>query len=344
MSDVFVTRRIPRAGLEVLDGAGAAYTVGQHDDEAALPRAALIAGAQQADVLLTLLTERIDHEVLAANPRLRGVANMAVGFDNVDVAAATALGIPVCNTPGVLTESTADLTWALLLAVARRIPEAHGYMTAGRYARWGPNLLLGADVGPGPDGSARTLGIVGYGRIGAAVARRARGFDMRVIAWTRSGPERIERDGVEYASLDELLATSDYVSVHVASSATTRHLLDARALGLMKPTAYLVNTARGDVVDEAALVEALRSDRIAGAGLDVYEHEPAMAPGLADCPNAVLLPHIGSATHATRDRMATMAAENALAHLRGERAPNCVNPEVYDAAAYRARAGTAQRD
>lgn len=275
--------------------------------------------------------------MLTANPHLRGVANYAVGYNNVDVATATDLGIPVSNTPGVLTEATADLTWALLLGSARRIPEAHAYMTAGRYRIWGPNLLLGADVGTGPDGTSRTLGIVGYGRIGAAVARRARGFDMRVLAWTPSGRERIERDDVTYAELDDLLATSDFVSVHVALTPDTRHLIGERALRAMKSTAHLINTSRGEVVDERVLVKALREGWIAGAALDVYEAEPAMTPGLADCPNALLVPHIGSATHATRDRMATMAAANALAHLRGERAPNCVNPEVYETTAYRTR-------
>lgn len=337
---IFVTRRIPAAGLALLEQAGVPHRVGQHDDEQGLERDALLAAARSADVLLALLTERIDREVLAANPGLRGVANYAVGYDNIDVGAATELGIPVSNTPGVLTEATADLTWALLLAVARRIPESHAYMTAGRYRIWGPNLLLGADVGPGPDGAPRTLGIVGYGRIGAAVARRARGFDMRVLAWTPSGRERIERDDdVAYAPLEELLRTSDFVSLHVALSAATQHLIDARALRSMKPDAYLVNTSRGPVIDEAALVRALREGWIAGAALDVYEHEPAMAPGLADCSNAVLVPHIGSATHATRARMATIAAVNAIAHARGERAPDCVNPQVYESAAWRERVG-----
>ena len=335
---IFVTRRIPAAGLRLLDDAGAPCTVGQSDDERDLDRDALLAGVAAADVLLCLLTESIDREVLTANPRLRGVANYAVGYNNVDVSAATELGIPVSNTPGVLTETTADLTWALLLALARRIPEADAYMRAGRYGIWGPNLLLGSDVGPGPDGQPKTLGIIGYGRIGAAVARRARGFDMRVLAWTRSGPAKMSGDSnVEYADLQDVLAHSDYVSVHVALAPETRHLIDAAALRAMKPSAYLINTTRGEVVDERALVQALREGWIAGAGLDVYEDEPRMVPGLADAPNTVLLPHIGSATRDTRDRMAIIAATNALAHLRRERAPDCINPDVYDTAAYRER-------
>ncbi len=334
---VFVTRRIPVAGLSLLEQTGVPYSIGQRDEEHGLTRDALLAGVRQCDVLLALLTERIDREVLTASTRLRGVASYAVGYDNIDIAAATTLGIPVSNTPGVLTEATADLTWALLLGIARRIPEAHAYMTSGRYRIWGPNLLLGTDVGPGADGRRRTLGIVGYGRIGAAVARRAVGFDMRVLAWTPSGRERVERDGVTYVGLSELLAASDFVSVHVALAAGTRHLIDERALRTMKRTACLINTSRGEVVDESVLVRALREGWIAGAALDVFEAEPRMAPGLAECANALLVPHIGSATHGTRDRMATIAVTNALAHLRGERAPDCVNPEVYETRAYTAR-------
>ena len=338
MNRVFVTRRIPRAGLDALARAAVDVRVGQPDDEAPVPRETLEAGIRWGDVLLPLLTEPIDGALLALNPALRGVANYAVGFDNIDVEAATALGIPVSNTPGVLTDSTADLTWALLLAAARRIPEAHAYMTAGRYKLWGPNLLLGADVSPGGSGRRKVLGIVGFGRIGAAVARRALGFDMDVLAYDPHARSRIAQDpAVRWAELDDLLRTSDFVTLHPALTAETRHLIDARALGLMKRTAYLVNVSRGAVVDEAALVSALREGRIAGAALDVYEHEPATAPGLAGCENAVLVPHIASASVDTRDRMAAMAAANAVAHLRGEPAPNVVNPGVYGTPANRER-------
>jgi glyoxylate reductase len=336
---ILITRRIPDAGLQLLQEGGAAVRVLQEDPEQPVERRLLLDAVADADVLLSLLTERVDAELLHAAPRLRGVANYAVGYNNVDVVAATALGIPVTNTPGVLTETTADLTWALLLAAARRIPEAHEYMTAGRFRIWGPQLLLGHDVGTGADGERRTLGIIGFGRIGQAVARRARGFDMRVLAYDPHARDVIDAwDGVEFTALDDLLAASDFVTLHALLSEETRHIIDERALRRMKPTAFLVNVARGEMVDEAALVRALREDWIAGAALDVFEHEPAMAPGLAECRNAVLVPHVGSATIGTRDRMATMAATSALAHLRLARAPNAVNAEVYDSPAWQARA------
>ncbi len=337
--EVFVSRRIPQVGLDLLEAAGARIAIGQEDEERPIERAALLAGVQGCDVLVPLLTEAVDRELLGRNPRLLGVAQMAVGYNNIDVAAATELGIPVSNTPGVLTETTADLTWALLMAVARRIPQAHAYQVAGRYKLWGPNLLLGADVGTGPDGRRRVLGIVGYGRIGQAVAKRASGFDMEILAHDPGIPRQtIESDGRARAvELPELLARADFVTLHTLLTAETRHLIGERELRSMQRTAYLVNTSRGEVIDERALVRALREGWIAGAGLDVYEEEPAMAPGLAELDNVVLLPHIGSATRETRGRMATMAAENALAHLRGERAPNAVNPEVYETEAYRRR-------
>jgi glyoxylate reductase len=330
-----VTRSIPAAGLELIREAGIEPLIVQPDPETPVDRARLLAAAAQADVLLALLTERIDEELLQRSPRLRGVANMAVGYNNIDVAAATRFGVPVSNTPGVLTEATADLTWALLLAVARHIPQAHAYMTAGRFRIWGPELFLGSDVGPGVDGTRRTLGIIGFGRIGQAVARRARGFDMRVLAFSPRSRAVIEAyDGVTYASADTILAESDFVTLHAAYSEATRHLIDERALRRMKPAAYLINAARGELVDEQALVRALNEGWIAGAALDVFEREPTMAEGLAACRNAVLVPHIGSATSATRDRMATTAARNTLAHLRFQRAPDVVNPEVYETAAY----------
>jgi glyoxylate reductase len=332
---IVVTRRIPVPGLSLLEQAGARVQVLQNDPASGLDREPLLRGAAAADVLLALLTERVDREIMEHNPGLRGVANMAVGYNNIDIAAATELGVPVSNTPGILTEATADLTWALLLAAARRIPEAHAYMTAGRFHIWGPELLLGADVGPGADGGRRTLGIIGFGRIGQAVARRARGFDMRVLAYTPRSRHVIDAsDDAEYAPLDVLLAVSDFVTLHAPYSGETHHMIDERALRSMKPTSYLINVARGELVDENALVRALDEGRIAGAALDVYENEPAMAPGLAAQANVVLVPHIGSATYGTRSRMATVAATNAVAHLRLERAPNVVNPDVYDTAAY----------
>ncbi|HXV35768.1 MAG TPA: D-glycerate dehydrogenase [Myxococcota bacterium] len=337
---VFVTRRIRDAGLGLLRDAGAELRVWPGGEDARPSRAEVLDGARWADVVLSVLTESIDREVMQANPRLRGVANFAVGFDNIDVPCASELGIPVSNTPGVLTDTTADLTWALLLAAARNIVTGDAYMRGGRYKAWGPNLLLGEDVSPGGDGRPKVLGILGFGRIGQAVARRALGFEMRVLAHDPFARAQIEGDAqAEWAELDDLLRESDFVSVHTLLSDATRHLIGERELALMKPTAYLINAARGPIVDEHALVRALRKKQIAGAGLDVYEREPEMAEGLAELDNAILLPHLGSATRGTRDQMATKAASNALAMLRGERAPNCLNPEIYDSDAYRRRVG-----
>jgi glyoxylate reductase len=342
MSDVqvFLTRSIPDQGLRVLRDAGVSFAVGQEDGEAGLERSALLEGVRGCDVLLPLLTEPIDREVLETNPGLLGVAQMAVGFDNIDVQTATELGIPVSNTPGVLTETTADLTWALILSVARRIPQAHTYMAMGRYKIWGPSLFLGADVGTGASGGRKTLGIVGFGRIGVAVAKRAMGFDMRVLAFDPYARDAVEAsDLAEWADLDELLAESDFVTLHPLLTEETRHLLDETRLRRMKPTAYLINASRGPVIDEGALVLALREGWIAGAGLDVYEREPQMAAGLAGLENVVLLPHIASASTDTRGKMASMAAENAVAFLQRRPALNPVNAEVTDTPAYRARIG-----
>jgi glyoxylate reductase len=312
--------------------------VGQEREDEGVAPSVMLEGVRWCDVLLSLLTEPVDRALLAANPALRGVANCSVGFNNIDVAGATALGLPVSNTPDVLTDTTADFTWALLLAAARRIPEAQEYMKAGRYKLWGPNLLLGADVSLGGSGRRKVLGIVGFGRIGAAVSKRAIGFDMDVIAYDPHARAQIDASGIaRWAELDDLLERSDFVTLHPLLSRETHHLINERTLKRMKPTAILVNVSRGPVVDEAALVRALRERWIAGAALDVFEHEPAMAEGLRECENAVLVPHIASASADTRDRMATMAAENALAHLQGKRAPNAVNAEVYSSDAYRAR-------
>ncbi len=335
---VLVTRRIPEPGLEILRQSGARITVLEDDEEACPGREELLAAVGNCDVLIAILTEKIDRRVMEASPALLGVANMAVGYDNIELGAATELGIPVTNTPGVLTDTTADLTWAMLMAAARRIPEAHAYTAAGRFRFWGPNLFTGADVSPGGSGRPKVLGIVGFGRIGRAVARRATGFEMEILAYdplNRTGIEAAE--GVAWAELPELVERSDFVTLHAPLVPETHHLIGEAELGAMKPTAYLINAARGPVVDEKALVRALAEDWIAGAALDVYENEPALEPGLAELPNAVLLPHIGSASRDTRGRMAAIAARNGLAHLRRERAPDVVNPEVYDTDAYRRR-------
>lgn len=335
---IFVTRRIPEPGLEMLRSSGSRVTVFQEEEDKGLTREELLDGVRSCDVLLSLLTEPIDREALEANDALLGVAQMSVGFDNVDVTSATSLGIPVGNTPGVLTETTADLAWALLMATARRIPESHEYQVAGRYKLWGPNLFTGLDVGPGASGRRKVLGVVGYGRIGRAVVRRSVGFDMDVLAYDPYSREAIEDDPVvEWADLPELLKKSDFVSLHTLLNEETRHLIGEAELRRMKPTAILINTSRGPVVDEEALVRALQQGWIEAAGLDVYEDEPAMKPGLAELPNVVLLPHIASASHDTRGRMAEMAAANALAFLHGVPGPTTVNPQVYHGDAYRKR-------
>ena len=339
-AQVFITRKIPEPGLALLREAGVSFTVCQSQEDNGVSNAQLLEGTRGCRVLLPLLTEPIDREVMEANPRLLGIAQMAVGFNNIDVEVATELGIPVAHTPGVLTESTADLTWALLMAGARHVPQAHNYMVAGKYKLWGPNLFLGQDVGTGASGRRKVLGIVGYGRIGAAVAKRAQGFDMRVLASDPYARDAIEAsDLVEYASLDEMLPQVDFLTLHPLLTDETHHLINEERLRKMKPTALLVNAARGPVVDERALVRALTEGWIGGAALDVYEHEPRMAHGLAELPNVVLLPHIASATADTRGRMATMAAENALKFLNREPARNPVNPDVYETEAYRQRVG-----
>jgi glyoxylate reductase len=320
---VFITQPIPEPGPSLLRTV--AESVASNPDDRILSRDELSAAVAGFDAVLCLLNDAIDEAVLeaAAAGGVRVFANMAVGYNNIDVAAASRSGILVTNTPGVLTEATADLAWALILAVARRVVEGDHEMRAGRFPGWGPLYMLGGDV------SGRTLGLIGPGRIATAVAERARGFRMPLLYHGRRPSPPLEALGARAVGLDELLAESDFVSLHVPLGAETRHLIDARALALMKPSAYLINTARGPVVDESALVEALRARRIAGAGLDVYEDEPRMAAGLADCPNAVLLPHLGSATIATRAAMSRIAAENVIAVLEGRRPPQLVNPEAW---------------
>ncbi|MGI6565754.1 MAG: D-glycerate dehydrogenase [Firmicutes bacterium] len=316
---VFVTRRIPQPGLDMLEER---FDVTVNPHNRVLTRDELIDGVKTADGLLSLLTDDISAEVMDANPHLRVVSNYAVGYNNIDVAAATQRGIMVTNTPGVLTDATADLAWALLMAVSRRVVEGDAYTRAGRFEGWDPMLLLGTDI------AGKTLGIVGMGRIGQAVARRARGFDMRILYYDQAPVPAAEEYKAEFVSLDDLLRESDFVTIHAPLTDETRHMIGSQELRLMKKTAYLINTARGPLVDEDALVEALREGSIAGAGLDVYEDEPKLAPGLAELPNTILLPHLGSATLEARTKMATMAAANLIAGLEGNRPPNLVNPEV----------------
>lgn len=323
---VFVTRRVPDEGLEPLRRANCRLRV--RDADHAIARDELLERAAGVDALVTFLSDRVDDELLdAAGPALRVVANFAVGYDNVDVAACSARGVAVANTPEVLTDATADFAWALLLAAARRLPEAQALAASGSWSGWQPLQLLGRDV------AGRTLGVVGMGRIGRAVARRGRGFDMRVLYHNRSPDRDAERElGAEYRELDALLRESDFVSLHAPLTDATRHLIGARELAAMKPTAVLVNTARGPLVDEAALVDALQrgpaGDGIFAAGLDVFEAEPRLHPQLAELPNAVLAPHLGSATEGARLGMARLCAEAVAAVLGGRRVDNLLNPEV----------------
>lgn len=274
--------------------------------------------------LLCLLTDRVDAQLLAAAPQLKVVSNMAVGYDNIDVSAASARGIPVGNTPGVLTETTADFAFALLMAAARRIPEAQQYIRAGKWQTWHPTVLSGRDI------HAACLGIIGFGRIGQAVARRAGGFGMRILAHSRGHSEQMLAAGAEPCGLDELLEQSDFVSLHLPLTAETRHFIGARELSLMKPTAILINTARGAVVDQDALYEALRDNAILAAALDVTDPEPIPLDNpLLTLDNCLVVPHIASASVATREKMAQMAVDNCLAGLRGEPLPNCVNVHIY---------------
>lgn len=314
MARVLVTRRLPEGGLDPLAGHD---LVGPAADDAPFTADELRAHAAEVDAIVSLLTDRIDAAVLAAGDgRLRVVANVAVGYDNVDVDAATRHGVVVCNTPGVLDETTADLAFALMLAASRLMTAAEADLRAGRWPGWGITQYLGRDV------YGATLGLVGYGRIGHAVARRAAGFDMRVLHHTRT-PTGL--DGY-VGDLDTLLAEADIVSLHIPGGPATHHLIDARRLALMKPTAVLVNTARGTVVDEAALADSLHEGRLFAAGLDVFEREPEVHPRLLAAPRAVLLPHIGSASQATRLRMAHMAASAVATVLEGGTPPNTVSP------------------
>ena len=318
-SKVFVTRRIPQPGLDMLEER---YEVVVNPYDRVLTKDELVEGVKTADGLLCLLTDEITAEVMDANPNLKVISNYAVGYNNIDVEAATKRGIMVTNTPGVLTDSTADLAWALLMAVSRRVVEGDTFTREGRFVGWAPMLLLGSDI------SGKTLGIIGMGRIGQAVARRAMGFDMRILYYDQAPVPEAEEYKAEFVALDELLRESDFVTLHAPLTDETRHMIGSQELRLMKKTAYLINTARGPLVDEEALVEALKEGIIAGAGLDVYEDEPKLAPGLAELPNTVLLPHLGSATLGTRTKMATMAAANLIAALEGKRPANLVNPEV----------------
>ncbi len=312
MARCFVTRELPGEALARLR---AAHQVEVWDGAGPPPREALVAGARAAEGLLSLLTDPVDAELISASPRLRAISNYAVGVDNIDVAAATGRSIPVGHTPEVLTDSTADLAVALMLALCRRLAEGERVVRAGEWGTWSPGWLLGRDL------HGATVAIVGAGRIGGTVARRLEGFECELI--------RIGR--ADAGGLAEALARADFVTVHTPLTPQTRGLIGEPELRAMRPTAYLVNTARGPIVDPVALERALRDGWIAGAALDVTDPEPLPADHpLLGAPNLLVVPHVGSATHATREAMASLAVDNLLAGLAGERMPRCVNPEVYE--------------
>jgi len=323
---VFVFRKVPFSD-RIAEILGPVADLTFHETEDPPPEAMVRAALPEVAALLPTALDPVTAAMMGAAPRLKVVGNYGVGYNNVDVAAATRRRIPVTNTPGVLTEATADTTWALIMAVTRRTLEADAFVRAGKFDGWRASLF------PGMELAGRTLGIIGLGSIGQAVARRGLGFGMRVAyaGRRRAAPEVEAALQARFAPLEGLLGQADILSLHCPLSAETRHLLDARRLALMKPTAYLINTARGPVVEERALVEALRAGRIAGAALDVYEDEPRLAPGLAELHNVVLFPHIGSSTLEAREGMARLVAENIRAALAGRRPLNIVNPEAWRA-------------
>jgi glyoxylate reductase len=311
MNAVYVSRPLPAPGTDALIAAG--LDVEQHVADRPPTRDELLAGLQGKQALLCLLTERIDSAVLDAAPDLRVVANLAVGYDNVDVAAATERGVVVTNTPDVLTDATAELTWALILSTARRVVEGDTLVRTGQWTGWSPTQLLGISL------TGKTLGIFGMGKIGAAVARRARAFEMSVLYTNRTRNEAVETEvGAHAVTFDELLAQSDVLTLHAPFTPHTHHVIDETAFARMRPSAILVNTARGALVDEHALVRALQSRRIAAAGLDVFEREPRLAAGFTDLDNVVLLPHLGSATNEARRAMVELCCRNILAVLAGD--------------------------
>jgi glyoxylate reductase len=322
---VLMTRRLPQPAMDRIEER---CQITLHEGEFAMPRDELLKAVGGKVGAVTLLTDKVDEEFFdAAGPQLVIVANYAVGFDNIDVAACTKRGVMTSNTPEVLTETTADTAWALMMSAARRVPEGDRFLRSRTPWVWGPMMMLGQDL------HHKTLGVVGFGRIGQAVARRGKGFGMRVIYHDvyRPSPEVEQELGAEFRELDDLLAEADFISLHVNLTPETRHMMNAERLGKMKPTATLVNTSRGPVIDEAALAEALRDGVIFAAGLDVFEKEPEVYPDLLELENAVVIPHLGSATVDTRIAMGMVAADNLIAALEGGKPPTLLNPEVWEA-------------
>lgn len=320
--NVFVTRKIPQSGISLLQKH---HQVTVSNQDRVLTKQEIIDQAKDADGLLCLLTDTIDEEVISSLPNLKMIANYAVGYNNVDVSFASKKKIPVSNTPDVLTDTTAELAWALVFAVSRRIVESDSFSRAGKFKGWGPMLFLGTDV------TKKTLGIIGAGRIGTAMALKSQGFDMNVLYVNPHKNEILEsRLNAQKTDLKNLLKKSDVISIHVPLTDETHHLISEKELKMMKETALLINTSRGPVIDENALITALENKWIFGAGLDVYEHEPRIPERLKKLDNVVLLPHTGSATKETRSNMAVMAAENMIAGLSGKKPPNCVNPKIFE--------------
>jgi lactate dehydrogenase-like 2-hydroxyacid dehydrogenase len=318
---VFVTRKLPQKAMDWLSKQ---CKLEVNVEDRVLRKSELIEGVKGKEGLLCLLTDKVDGEIMDAEPRLRMIANYAVGFENIDVEAAIKRKIPVSNTPGVLTDTTAELAWALLFSVARRVIEGDKFCRARKFKGWGPMLMLGKDL------KGKVLGIIGAGRIGSAFALKSKGFGLKVLYTDLRKNELLEKElGAKQVELKELLKTSDFISIHTKLTPKTRHLIGERELKLMKPTAILINASRGPIVKEEALGRALKERWIWGAGLDVYENEPAIKPELLDLDNVVLLPHLGSATEETRTKMAMMAAENLVVGLQGKIPPNCVNPEIF---------------
>jgi len=319
---VFITRKIPESGIKLLQKS---CHIKIYQKDQVMPKKELIKEVKQCDALLCLLTDKIDKEIIDANPKLKIISNYAIGFNNIDVAYATKKRIPVTNTPGrAIVDAVAEHTFALIFAVTKRIVEADRFMRAGKYKTWEPLLLLGMEL------VGKTIGIVGLGRIGSGVAQRAKAMGMKVVYYDVKRNVDFEGEfNAQYLSLNDLLKSADVVSVHVPLLPTTTHLIGKKKLSLMKKTAYLINTSRGPVIDEKALVQALKQKKIAGAGLDVYEFEPKLTTGLTKLQNVVLTPHIASATIEARSEMSKDAAENILAVLQGKKPKMLVNKEVY---------------
>lgn len=312
---------VPQAGIDLLKQE---CDVEVNPEDRPLSREELLRNIQGKDGVLCLLTDKIDAEVFDTVPEIKGFANYAVGYDNIDVEEATRRGVPISNTPDVLTDATAEMAWALLFAVARRVVESDAQMRSGRWPGWGPLQFLGGDV------SGKTLGIAGAGRIGTAMALKSSGFNMKVLYFDTRKNEILEKKvNARRVALDELLARSDFISVHTPLLPATRHLFTIDTFKQMKPTAYLINTSRGPVIKESDLLQALKDRLIAGAGIDVYENEPELTPGLEKLNNIVVTPHTASATVGARTGMATKAATNLLAMVKNRKAPDCLNPDVY---------------